>query len=119
MFSTASPKEPASVDEDLGDKNWSSAMESEHEALLQNKTWHLVPCPKGKNIISCKWVYKVKRKSDGTIDRYKARLVAKGYKQHCSIDYEDTFSPVVKATTIRLILSIAVSKGWCLQQLDI
>jgi histone deacetylase 1/2 len=74
----------------------------------------LVPIPKGKNIIGCKWVYKVKRKADGTIDRYKARLVAKGYKQRYGIDYEDTFNPVVKVATIRLILSLAVSKDWCL-----
>src|SRR6185437_2583407 len=74
---------------------------------------------KGKNLIDCKWVYKVKRKSDGTIDRYKVRLVAKGFKQRYGIDYEDTFSPVVKASTIRIILSLAVSRGWSLRQLDV
>jgi len=94
-------------------------MDSEHQALLQNKTWYPVPPPEGKNIIGCKWVYKIKRKADGTIDRYKARLVAKGYKQRYGIDYEDTFSTVVKAATIRLILSIAVSRGWSLRQLDV
>lgn len=76
-------------------------------------------CPKGKNIIGCKWVYKIKRKADGTIDRYKACLVAKGYKQQYDIDYEDTFGPVVKVATIRLILSIAVSRDWTLRQLDV
>jgi histone deacetylase 1/2 len=94
-------------------------MNSEHQALLQNRTWHLVPRPKSKNIIGCKWVYKIKRKADGTIDSYKAHLVAKGYNQQYGIDYEDTFGPVVKAATIRLILSIVVSRGWTLRQLDV
>ncbi|KAK1694183.1 hypothetical protein QYE76_010880 [Lolium multiflorum] len=75
--------------------------------------------PHGKNVIDCKWVYKVKRKADGTIDRYKARLVAKGFKQHYGIDYEDTFSPVVKVATIRLVLALAVSRGCQLRQLDV
>ena len=93
-------------------------MDNEYHALMKNKTWHLVPPKRGLNVIDCKWVYKVKRKADGSLDRYKARLVAKGFKQRYGIDYEDTFSPVVKAATIRTILSIAVSRGWTLRQLD-
>jgi transposase InsO family protein len=112
-------EEPTSVEQALKDKNWSAAMDAEYRALVHNKTWRLVPRPKGKNIIGCKWVWKVKRKSDGSIDKYKGRLVAKGYKQRYGIDYEDTFSPVVKAATIRLVLSLAVSKNWSLRQLDV
>jgi len=119
MSSQTSTEEPTTVEEALGDRNWVAAMDSEHQALSRNKTWHLVPPPKGKNVIGCKWVYKIKRRADGTIDRYKARLVAKGFKQLYGIDYEDTFSLVVKAATIRLILSIVVSKGWSLRQLDV
>ena len=90
-------------------------MHNEYQALIRNKTWRLVPPPsKDKNVIGCKWVYKIKHKSDGSIDRYKARLVAKGFKQRYGSDYEDMFSPVVKAATIQLILSIAVSRGWSL-----
>jgi len=119
-MNTCTPtEEPTTLDEALGDRNWAAAMENERQALLRNKTWHLVPLPKGKNVIGCKWVYKVKCKADGTVDRYKSRLVAKGFKQRYGIDYEDTFSPVVKAATIRLILSIAVSRGWSLRQLDV
>jgi hypothetical protein len=86
-------------------------MDIEYDALQNNETWHLVAPTKGKNIIDCKWVYKVKRKVDGSIDRYKVRLVAKGFKQRYDIDYEDTFSPVFKIATIHLVLSLAVSQG--------
>lgn len=94
-------------------------MDVEFSALQKNQTWRLVPSVLGRNIIDCKWVYKIKRRADGTIDRYKARLVAKGFKQRYGIDYEDTFSPVVKAATIRLVLSIVVSQRWSLRQLDV
>jgi hypothetical protein len=119
MHSTVEPEEPTTLGAALNDRRWVAAMDAEFDALLRNGTWHLVPRPKGKNIIGSKWVYKVKRKADGTVDRYKARVVAKGFKQRYGIDYEDTFSPVVKAAMIRLILSIAVSKGWTLRQLDV
>jgi hypothetical protein len=94
-------------------------MNAEFDALVKNNTWHLVPQKGVKNVIDCKWVYKIKTKADNTLDRYKARLVAKGFKQRYGIDYEDTFSPVVKAATIRVILSLAVSGGWSLRQLDV
>lgn len=119
MQASVSAGEPTSLDAALGDKNWRAAMDSEVQALARNHTWHLVPHPKGKNIVGCKWVYKVKQKADGSIDRYKARLVAKGFKQRYGVDYEETFSPVVKAATIRIILSIPVSRGWSLRQLDV
>jgi hypothetical protein len=116
---SCSTNEPESLQVALANKNWKADMDDEYKALVDNKTWHLVPNKKGSNLIDCKWVYGIKRKADGTIDRYKARLVAKGFKQRYGIDYEDTFSPVVKAATIRLVLAISVSKGWSLRQLDV
>jgi histone deacetylase 1/2 len=98
----------------LGDSNWGKAMNEEYNALLENKTWHLVPTSTNKNVINCKWVYRTKRKAYGTIDRYKACLVAKGFKERYGIDYEDTCSPVVKIATIRTVLAISVSHGWSL-----
>ncbi|KAK1613122.1 hypothetical protein QYE76_036795 [Lolium multiflorum] len=111
--------EPENLQEALDDPRWKAAMDEEFSALSRNNTWHLVPAEHGRNIIDCKWVYKVKRKADGSIDRYKARLVAKGFKQKYGVDYEDTFSRVVKSATIRLVLSLAVSRNWKLRQLDV
>jgi histone deacetylase 1/2 len=103
----------------LASPHWRAAMESEYTALQRNKTWRLVPPRAGLNIIDCKWVFKIKHKSDGSIERYKAHLVAKGFKQRYGLDYEDTFSPVVKPITIKLLLSMALTRGWHLCQLDI
>jgi hypothetical protein len=86
---------------------------------MRNKTWHLVPPQLGRNVINYKWVYKVKHKVNESVDRYKARLVTKGFKQHLGIDYDGTFSPMVKPAMIRLVLSLTVSQGWILHQLDV
>jgi hypothetical protein len=79
----------------------------------------LIPPRLGLNIIDSKWVFKLKQNPDGSVARHKARLVAKGFKQQFGVDYDDTFSPVVKPTTIRILLSLAVAKGWNLRQIDI
>jgi histone deacetylase 1/2 len=107
----SSTGEPSTLSEALDDSRWRQAMDEEYNALMKNKTWHLVPPSKTKNLIDCKWIYRIKRRADGSIERYKARLVAKGFKQRYGIDYEDTFSPVVKVATIRTVLVVAVSRG--------
>lgn len=111
--------EPTSYNEASKDPQWVEAMHNEIDALNRNKTWKIVTLPKGKRAIGSKWVYKVKLKSDGSLERYKARLVAKGYNQKIGIDFDETFSPVVKMTTIRCILSIAASNKWIIHQLDV
>jgi histone deacetylase 1/2 len=111
--------EPRNYQAAMSIPHWRVAMEDEFQALLRNNTWRLVPPKSGINIIDSKWVFKVKKHADGTIERYKARLVAKGFKRRYGLDYEDTFSPVVKPTTVRLLLSLAVTRGWSLRQLDV
>ncbi|XP_078159603.1 putative mitochondrial protein AtMg00820 [Carex rostrata] len=94
-------------------------MSHELYAFAKNGTWVLVPSQPDLNVIGCKWIYKIKRKADGSIERYKAHLVAKGYNQEASIYYHETFSPVVKPTMIRVVLSLATSHKWPIRQLDV
>ncbi|RVW90852.1 Retrovirus-related Pol polyprotein from transposon RE1 [Vitis vinifera] len=111
--------EPTTLKQAIKDPNWAEAMQTEIAALHKNQTWDLVDPPKDVNIIGCKWVYKLKYKPDGSVDRYKARLVARGFNQTFGLDYFETFSPVVKAATIRIVLTIALSYRWELRQLDV
>ena len=119
QLTTSDDPEPTTLTQALKDHKWRLAMSEEYDALVKNGTWALVPLDRRQNLVGCKWVYRTKRKSDGSIDRYKARLVAKGFHQRPGIDYQDTFNPVVKPTTVRIVLSISVSRGWSLRQLDV
>jgi histone deacetylase 1/2 len=111
--------EPRDYKEALRTPHWREAMEVEFSALQANGTWNLVPPVAGVNLIDSRWVFKVKLHADGSVERYKARLVAKGFKQRYGLDYDETFSPVVKPATIRLLLSMALSQRWHIRQLDI
>ncbi|GJQ90032.1 putative RNA-directed DNA polymerase [Tanacetum coccineum] len=94
-------------------------MKEEYDALMKNETWSLVPRASNTNVADGKWVYKLKRDKNGVITCYKARFVAKGFRQQPGIDFHETFSPVVKSTTIRAVLSLAVTNNWPLRQLDV
>ena len=98
---------------------WHNAMREEIQALRANRTWTLVSFHPSMNVVGSRWVYKIKCRSDGSIERYKARLVARGFTQQEGIDYSETFSPVIKQATVRLVFSILVSCGWKIHQLDI
>ena len=94
-------------------------MDAKFQAFQRQHTWSLVPTPPYANLVGCKWVFKLKLNSDGSITRYEARLMAKGFHQQPGIDYFETFNPVIKPTTVRLILAIIVSCNWSLRQLDV
>jgi hypothetical protein len=111
--------EPTSYAEASQHDCWVKAMQSELNALAHNNTWTIVDLPPGVKPIGSKWVYKIKRKADGSLDRYKARLVAKGFNQVEGVDYFETFSPVAKMTTIRTVLALASIKRWHIHQLDV
>lgn len=114
-------KEPETVEEALSGPNakeWRDAMNNEYESLLQNNTWTLVTLPEGKRAIPCKWVYKMKTDSNGEVVRYKARLVIKGFAQKRGIEYNEIFAPVVRHTSIRYLLALAVKYNLYIEQMD-
>lgn len=103
---------PSSYVQAVKYKHWRDAMNEEIHALMSNNTWTLVPRFYATNVISYKWVFRIKRRANGSIERYKACLVAKGFHQRPGLDYDETFNPMVKPTTIRLLLSLAVANNW-------
>ena len=110
------PKNPSDA---LSTPVWKSAMIDEFNALVENKTWELVPRRPDMNVIRCMWIYKHKTNADRSLERYKARLVCDGRSQQVGIDCGETFSTVVKPATIRTVLSIVVSHSWPIHQLDV
>ena len=98
---------------------WKEAVWSEMDSVMSNRTWEIVDRPYGCNPIGCKWVFRKKLRPDGTIERYKVRLVAKGYNQKEYEDFFDTYSPVARLTTIRVLLSLAAFYGLIVHQMDV
>ena len=98
---------------------WKEATDSEYDSLISNDTWELVPLPEGKNVVGSRWVFKVKRDENGSVERFKARLVAQGYSQAEGIDYHEVFSLVVRNTSIRTLLALANTCDWEVHQMDV
>jgi len=110
---------PRSAKKALSEPRWKAAMTDEFNALVRNKTWILVPRNSDDRVINTKWVFKVKHAEDGSVQRLKARWVANGMRQIEGCDYDQTFSPVVKANSIRIVFTIAISRNWVMKQIDV
>lgn len=110
---------PSTWQQAMKHAKWRAAMCSEFNSTSENHTWNLVEMQRYMNVIGCRWVFTIKYKPNGEIDRYKARIVAKGYHQQPGVDYTDTFSPVIKATTIQTVLGLTVNNNWPIRQIDV
>jgi hypothetical protein len=105
--------------EATGQQVWQDAMTEEYQSIMKNDVWDIVPRPEGKSVVTSKWIYKIKYAADGSVEKYKARFVARGFSQVEGIDYEETFAPVARYTSIRTIITLATSMGWKLHQMDV
>lgn len=112
-------EEPRFTEDALKEKKWCDAMKAEIDSLRQHDVWDLVELPEGRKPVGSKWVFKVKTNADGSTERYKARLVAQGYTQRGGLDYDETFSPVVRSESVRSVISLACKEGLKLHQMDV
>ena len=110
---------PQTSKEAFHDSIWQASMDDEFDSLQDNKTWELVSLPPGRKLVQCKWVYKTKITYDGTKTKYKAQLVAKGYSEVQGLDYNETFTPIERMDSIKLILEVTASKRWEAHHMDV
>ena len=94
-------------------------MIEEYQSIMKNDVWDAIPRPKGKSVVPSKWIYKIKHAADGSIEKYKERFVARGFSQKEGVDYEETFAPVARYTSIRSVLALAAVTKWKIHQMDV
>jgi hypothetical protein len=112
-------EEPTTFEEAIQKKQWKEAITEEHQSIMKNDVWEIVPRLKEKSVVTSKWVYKIKHAADGNVDKYKARFLARGFSQKEGEDYDETVALVARYTSIRAIISLAASMGWSLHQMDV
>ena len=111
--------EPSSFEEAVQEPTWVDAMVEEYDSIVRNSAWEIVPRLVGKSVVGSRWIYKVKQATDGNVEKYKARFVARGFSQIEGIDYEGTFAPVARYSSIRIILALSTQMGWHIHQMDV
>ena len=118
-FTLATLYEPYTYREAHTDPLWQQAMNEELDVLHKNNTWDMVDLPPSQSVVGCRWVYKIKTKSDRSVERYKTHQVAKDFTQEYSIDYEETFAPIARLTFVRCLIAVAAIRRWPLYQMDV
>jgi hypothetical protein len=119
LMRSISDAKPSSFEEADKLQVWKDSMLKEYRSIIKNNVWDIVSRPKDKSMVSSKWIYKIKHAADGSVEKFKARFVARGFTQKEGINYEETFSPVVRYTSIQAIISLASVLGWKLHQMDV
>jgi hypothetical protein len=112
-------EEPTCFEESVQKKEWTNAMTKEYHSIIKNDVWEVVPRPNNKDVVSSKWIYKIKHATNESIEKHKARFVARGFSQKEGIDYEETFAPVARYTSIRTIIALATKMKWKLHHMDV
>jgi hypothetical protein len=112
-------KEPTCFEEAIQKKEWVDAMTKEYQSIVNNDVWEIVPRPKNKDVVFSKWIYKIKHAADGSIEKHKEIFVARDFSQKEGIDYEETFSPVARYTSIRTIIALVAKVKWKLHQMNV
>jgi hypothetical protein len=105
-------EERTCFEESIQRKEWVDAITEEYQSIMKNKIWEIVPRPKSKDVVSFKWIFKIKHAADGSIEKYKVRFVACGFSQKEGIDYEETFAPVARYTSIKTIIALVAKMKW-------
>jgi hypothetical protein len=119
LMSSMIDSEPTCFEEAIVRKPWRDSMVEEYASIIKNDVWEIVPRPQNKSVVNSKWIYKIKHAADGSIDKHKARFVARGFSQKEGVDYEETFAPVARYTSIRTVIAIATQMGWRIHQMDV
>jgi hypothetical protein len=112
-------EEPTCFEESIQRKEWADAMTEEYQSIIKNEVWEIVPRPKSKDVVSSKWLFKIKHVVDGSIEKYKATFVTRGFSQKEGIDYEETFAPVARYTSMRTIIALISNMKWNFHQMDV
>ena len=119
LMSDLVDKEPTCFEDATKQKEWVDAMVEKYQSKIKNDVWEIVPRQKDKSAVSSKWIFKTKHSANGSIEKYKARFIARGFSQKEGIDCEETFSPVARYTSIRIVLALEAKNKWKLHQMDV